>query len=53
MKYFTKHGFHLNKSGKEGLAKKIALQITEIIKSKLNNKPILPLPWEEEPITKI
>jgi hypothetical protein len=49
-KLFTRHGFHLNKIGKEGLAKEIALQITEIIKAGLNNnKPLLPLPWNEEP----
>ena len=50
-KHFTKHGFHLNIIGKEGLAREIALQITEIIKPTLNNnKPMLPLPWNEEPV---
>jgi hypothetical protein len=31
-KYFTRHGFHLNNVGKEGLAKAIALHINRIIK---------------------
>ena len=52
-KHFTKHGLHLNKIGKEGLAREIALHMTEIIKLTLNNnKPMLPLPWDEVPIIK-
>ena len=32
-KYFTRHGMHLNKSGKEWLSKLIATQICRLVKS--------------------
>jgi hypothetical protein len=40
---FTKHGFHLNNVGKEGLTKVIASQIDKIVKCNSNDKPVIPL----------
>jgi hypothetical protein len=37
-KYFTNHGFHLNKSGKERIVKQIVCQIREIINSMSKNE---------------
>jgi len=51
-KYFTKHGLHLNNVGKKGLAKVIASQINKIIKCSSNDKPVIPLQWKDESITK-
>ena len=51
-KYFTKHGFHLNNAGKEGLAKVIASQINMIINCSSNENPVIPLQWKEEATTK-
>jgi hypothetical protein len=51
-KYFTKHGFHLNNAGKEGLAKVIASQINKIINCSSNENPVIFLQWKEECIDK-
>ena len=51
-KCFTKHGFHQNKLGNDGLAKEIACQINKIITSGSDNKPAYPVHWKEERIAK-
>jgi len=51
-KYFTKHGFHLNNAGKEGLAEVTASQIKKIIKYSSNENPVIPLQWKEESINR-
>jgi hypothetical protein len=45
-KHFTKHGFHLNNAGKEGLAKLIASQIDKLINNTI--EPMTALKWKEE-----
>jgi hypothetical protein len=47
-KYFTPHGMHLNKSGKEWLSKLIATQICRLVKSKNRAIPVIALNWEDE-----
>jgi hypothetical protein len=49
-KYFTKHGFHLNNAGKEGLVKVTASQINKIINCSSNENPVISLHWKEESI---
>jgi hypothetical protein len=51
-KYFTKHGFHLNNAGKEGLAKVIASQINKIVNSSSNENPVISLQSKDESINK-
>jgi hypothetical protein len=50
-KYFTNHGLHQNKLGKELLAKEIACQIRETVNSGIKNEPAYPLHWKDEHIT--
>ena len=48
-RYFTKHGQHLNKIGKERLAKDLAYTINEVFKNTTkNSEQIYPLSWKEE-----
>jgi len=47
-KYFTRHGMHLNKSGKEWLSKLIATQICRLVKSNNKDVPVIPLNWKDE-----
>jgi hypothetical protein len=42
-KYFTHHGFHQNKLGKERIAKEIACQIREIVNAGPKNESAYPL----------
>jgi len=51
-KYFTRHGMHLNKHGKEGLSKQIATQIHRLVENNSKDTPIIPLKWKIEPINK-
>jgi hypothetical protein len=51
-KYFTQHGMHLNKHGKEWLSKQIATQIHRLVESNSKDTPIIPLKWKIEPISK-
>ena len=51
-KYFTRHGMHLNKHGKEWLPKQIATQIHKLVESNSKDTPIIPLKWKIEPISK-
>lgn len=51
-KYFTRHGMHLNKHGKEWLSKQIATQIHRLVESNSKDTPIIPLKWKIEPISK-
>lgn len=51
-KYFTRHGMHLNKLGKEWLSKQIATQINRFVESKSKDAPTIPLKWKIEPIDK-
>ena len=50
-KHFTKHGFHINNSGKEWFAKLIATQIEMLIKSTNKSELIIPLNWKVETTT--
>ena len=50
-KYFTNHGFHQNKVGKEMMALQVACQIREIVNSRPNKEPVYPLYWKEEQIS--
>jgi lysophospholipase L1-like esterase len=45
-KYFTQHGMHLNKSGKEWLSKLIATHICRLVKSNNSDVPIIALNWK-------
>jgi lysophospholipase L1-like esterase len=45
-KYFTPHGMHLNKHGKEGLSKQIATQIHRLVENNSKDIPIIPLKWK-------
>jgi len=47
-KYFTRHGMHLNKSGKEWLSKLIATQICRLVNSNNKDVPLIPLNWKDE-----
>jgi hypothetical protein len=47
-KYFTNHGFHLNKLGKERIAKEIVRQIREIVNFVPKNEPTNPLHWKDD-----
>ena len=51
-KYFTRHGMHLNKLGKEWLSKQIATQINRFVESKSKDASKIPLKWKIEPIDK-
>ena len=47
-KYFTRHGTHLNKRGKEWLSKLIVTQICRLVKSNNKDVPVIPLNWKDE-----
>jgi hypothetical protein len=47
-KYFTQHGMHLNKGGKEWLSKLIATQICRLVKSNNKDVPVISLNWKDE-----
>jgi len=47
-KYFTQHGMHLNKSGKEWLSKLFATQICRLVKSNNRDVPATALNWKDE-----
>jgi len=51
-KYFTRHGLHLNKCGKESLSKQIATQIHKLAGDNSKNAITIPLKWEIEPLSK-
>lgn len=51
-KYFTRHGMHLNKHGKEWLSKHIATQIHRLVENNSKDTSIIPLKWKIEPISK-
>ena len=46
--HFTKHGLHLNKFGKEIIAKHIATQINQIIEIATKSESAIPLQWKKE-----
>ena len=48
IKYFTNHGLHLNKAGKEWLVKLIASQIDKLVSDINKIEPIIALNWKEE-----
>jgi hypothetical protein len=43
--YYTRHGMHLNRVGKEKMVCKIVQQINNIFS--VNNTPLIPLTWKE------
>ena len=47
-KYYMKHGLHLNKAGKEGLATSIAYLINQIMLKENKRKSVIKLKWREE-----
>ena len=47
---FTRHGLHLNRFGKEWLAKQIALQIELLVKLSSKVRPIINLKWKGQRI---
>jgi hypothetical protein len=47
-KYFTRHGMHLNKNGKECLSKLIATQICRLVNGNNKDVPVIPLNWKDE-----
>ena len=47
-KDYTKHGLHLNKAGKEGLARSIANSINQIVLRENREKQVITLNWKEE-----
>ena len=48
-RYFSKHGQHFNKIGKERLAKDLAFTINEVFSNTTkNSEQIYPLSWKEE-----
>jgi lysophospholipase L1-like esterase len=47
-KYFTRHGMHLNNSGKECLSNLIATQINRLANGNNKGVPVVPLSWKEE-----
>ena len=51
-KCFTRHGLHLNKYGKEWLAKQIATHIYTLVENNTKSTPIIPLKWKIETISK-
>ena len=46
-KYFTRHGMHLNKGGKEWLSKLTATQICRLVKNN-TDVPVIALNWKDE-----
>ena len=46
--HYTKHGFHLNRQGKEWLAKQIVKQIEMLVEVSSKSNPAIPLKWLEE-----
>ena len=46
--HYTKHGFHLNRQGKEWLAKQIVKQIEMLVEVSSKINPAIPLKWLEE-----
>lgn len=50
-RHFTKHGFHINNSGKEWFAKLIATQIEMLIQSTKKSELVIPLNWKVETTT--
>jgi hypothetical protein len=49
-KYFTKHGLHLNHSGKECLAKIIATKVDKLINNKNIIKTVFAIKWKDDKI---
>jgi hypothetical protein len=47
-KLFTRHGMHLNKRGKEWLAKLLATQISRLVINKVRVAPKIALKWKDE-----
>ena len=47
-KYYTKHGLHLNKAGKEGLARSIAYLVNQIMLKENKEKSVIPLNWKAD-----
>jgi len=47
-KYFTKHGLHLNSTGKEWLANQIATQISKLINNINKIDPVIAFNCKEE-----
>ena len=47
-KLFTRHGMHLNKRGKEWLAKLLATQISRLVIYKVRAAPKIALKWKDE-----
>jgi hypothetical protein len=47
-KFFTRHGLHLNKRGKEWLAKLLATQINRLVINKAMVSPKIALKWKDE-----
>ena len=47
-KDYMKHGLHLNKAGKEGLARSIANLINQIVLRENKEKQVITLNWKEE-----
>jgi hypothetical protein len=47
-KYFTNHGFHLNKLGKSMIVKEIVCQIKEIVNSVPKNEPTYSPHWKDD-----
>jgi hypothetical protein len=50
--YFTRHGVHLNNTGKEWISKLVATQIHGLVKSNNKEKPVIVLNWKDEPTNK-
>ena len=46
-KNYTKQGFHLNKSEKEGLARQMAKQIIDFTKTEYKDIPVIALAWKD------
>ena len=44
---YTKQGFHLNKAGKEGLARQMAKQIIDFTKTEYKDIPVIALAWKD------
>jgi hypothetical protein len=47
-KFFTRHGMHLNKRGKEWLSKLLATQISSLVTNKHRDAPTIALKWKDE-----
>jgi lysophospholipase L1-like esterase len=50
-RFFTRHGFHLNRAGKECLAKQITGQIELLVKLLRKDSHTLNLKWKEETVS--